>query len=732
MSGSIPQIAQPQVKPSEPVASPRELFPSSDGPRGSLRIGADVGGTFTDVVVLDGQGNLSTQKVPSTPPHFEEAVTRAIGAWLGSAGTSGARVREVAHGTTVATNAVLERRGAKTALITTKGFRDVLELRRIRVPVLYDWFFRKPRELVERCLRFEVEERILADGTVQVALRESGLRNLKQRLEQEAVQSVAVCFLHAYAYPEHEMMAGRFLRRHLPHLTVSLSSEILPERNEYERTATSVVNAYLRPLMGGYLRALRRNLRRMKIEAPLLIMQSAGGLTPEEDAASRPVFVLESGPAAGVLAAATTASKMGLSNVVTFDMGGTTAKASMIEEGRLGYHSEYEVGASLSTGSRLMGGGGELIRAPSLDIAEVGAGGGSIAYLDRAGGLHVGPRSAGAVPGPACYGRGGREPTVTDANVVLGYVRPGPLANGEVHVDPGAARRAIRDRIAGPLGIGLLEAAEGIHRIANTRIMKALREVSTERGRDPREFVLMAFGGAGPIHAAGLAEELAVQRVIVPALPGLFSALGLLYSDVERHGVRSCLLSIETLRPRDIEKLRETLERDMLAWFRRGRYSAERVQLTCSVDMRFRGQTSEIKVPLPAGPLTPRDVDTLRQTFEDEHQRLYGHRSAPGHTVEVLAVRLVGKAVRDRTEGVLQPLERQGETAPSRTAYFGPRWGAIDTPVVTRTSLREVTQGPLLIDEYDSTVVVPPGTRVRLDDLQNVVMEGAGPTHELG
>ncbi|MDE2756305.1 MAG: hydantoinase/oxoprolinase family protein, partial [Acidobacteriota bacterium] len=629
-------------------------------------------------------------------------------------------------GTTVATNAVLERRGARTALVTTKGFRDVLELRRIRVPVLYDWFFQKPRELVERHLRFEVDERILADGDVQVALRESELWELKKKLEQEAVQSVAVCFLHAYAYPEHEMRVGRFLRKHLPHLAVSLSSEILPERNEYERTATAVVNAYVRPVMRGYLGALRRDLRRMEIEAPLLIMQSAGGLTPEEDAALRPVFVLESGPAAGVLAAATTAAKAGLPNLITFDMGGTTAKASMIEEGRPGYHSEYEVGASLSTGSRLMGGSGELIRAPSLDIAEVGAGGGSIAYLDRAGGLHVGPQSAGAVPGPACYRRGGKEPTVTDANVVLGYIRPGPLANGEVHVDPEAARRAIQDRIAGPLGIGLLEAAEGIHRIANTRIMKALREVSTERGRDPREFVLMAFGGAGPIHAAGLAEELSVQGVMVPALPGLFSALGLLYSDVERHGVRSCLLAIETLRPREIEQLRETLKQDMLAWFRQGHYSAERVQLDWSVDMRFRGQTSEIKVPLPGRTLTPRDVDSLRQTFEDEHERLYGHRSSAGHTVEVLAVRLVGKAVRDRTEGVLKPPELQGETAPSRTAYFGSRWGAIDAPVVTRTSLREVNQGPLLIDEYDSTVVVPPDARVRLDDLQNVVMEGAG------
>ena len=353
---------------------------NSNGPRGAIRIGADVGGTFTDVVVVDGQGNLFSQKVPSTPPHFERAVIAAIRDWLGSTGISGGRVREVSHGTTVATNAVLERRGARTALVTTKGFRDVLELRRIRVPVLYDWFFEKPGELVERYLRFEVDERILANGDVRTRLRQSELWALKKKLEQEAVESVAVCFLHAYAYPEHEMMAGRFLRKHLPHLTVSLSSEILPERREYERTATTVVNAYVRPVMHGYLGELRRSLRRMEIEAPLLIMQSGGGLTPEDDAASRPVFVLESGPAAGVLATAAAAGKMGLPNVIAFDMGGTTAKASMIEDGRLGYHSEYEVGASLSTGSRLMGGSGELIRVPSLDIAEVGAGGGSIAY----------------------------------------------------------------------------------------------------------------------------------------------------------------------------------------------------------------------------------------------------------------------------------------------------------------------------------------------------------------
>ena len=373
-----------------------------------------------------------------------------------------------------------------------------------------------------------------------------------------------------------------------------------------------------------------------------------------------------------------------------------------------------------------MGGSGELIRAPSLDIAEVGAGGGSIAYLDRAGGFHVGPRSAGAVPGPACYRQGGSEPTVTDANVVLGYIRPGPLANGEVRVDPEAARRAIQDKIAGPLGINFFEAAEGIHRIANTRIMKALREVSTERGRDPREFVLMAFGGSGPVHAAGLAAELSVQRVLVPPLPGLFSALGLLFSNVEHHGVRSCLLTTETLFPGEIEGLRETLRNEMLAWFKQEGYSADRVRLGYSVDMRSRGQTSEIRIPLPAKPLTAQAVSALREAFEDEHERLYGHRSDAENTVEVLAVRLVGEAMRDQTEGFLQPLELKGETTPSRMNYFGSRWGAIDTPVVARASLHGGTTGPLLIDEYDSTVVVPPAPRVWLDDRQNIVMEGFG------
>ncbi len=692
----------------------------------SIRIGADVGGTFTDVILIDGTGNLWTHKVPSTSPDFERAVLSAIEHLLRTAEAPGTAVSEVAHGTTVATNAVLERRGAKTALITTKGFRDVLELRRMRIPQLYDLFYEKPEALVERYLRLELTERVSATGDVLIPLEASELWQLKEKLEKEAVQSVAVCLLHAYAFPRHEIIVGDFLKRHLPQLQVSLSSDVLPERREYERTATTVVNAYVRPIMRGYLDAMRDGLRARGIDAPLLIMQSAGGLTPEEDAALRPVFVLESGPAAGVLAARFSARLLGLDNVITLDMGGTTAKASLIEAGKPVYSPEYELGASLSGGNRLMGGGGELVRAPSIDIAEVGAGGGSVAYLDGAGGLRVGPRSAGAVPGPACYQRGGAEPTVTDANVVLGYIRPGKLADGEVSIDREAAQRAVHDTIAVPLGMELLLAAEGIHRIANARTMRALRAVSTERGRDPRDFIVMAFGGSGPIHAAGLAQELSIRRIVVPPLPGLFSALGLLFSGVEHHDVRSCLLSVEGLKPEALLQMREEMRRKMLAQFETEGYPMNQVMLSYSVDMRFRGQTSEIRIPLEGGVLDENALRGLQKAFEQEHERLYGHRSDPDNPVEVVAVRLVGQASARGHEERLKPAERPGERETSRRAHFGEPWGTIDTPVVARRALSGSMKGPLLIDEYDSTTVVPPDRSVHLDDQGYLVMESHG------
>ena len=687
---------------------------------GRVRVSADVGGTFTDVVLVDGRGSVWTHKVPSTPPDFERAVLDATGHLLERSGTAASEVGEVAHGTTVATNAVLERRGARTALVTTGGFRDVLELRRIRAPQIYDLFWDKPPQLVERSLRLEVSERVAADGEVLRPLVEEELRAVGERLSGEEIESVAVCLLHSYAHPGHEQAVGDYLSRELPGVPVSLSHQVLPERKEYERTATTVVNAYVRPVMKGYLGALGDGLRGIGCDAPLLIMQSAGGLTPEADAVERPVFVLESGPAAGVLAAAAAAEAGGIGNVITLDMGGTTAKASMIEAGRVGYSPEYEVGSTLSAGSRLMGGGGELIRAPSLDIAEVGAGGGSIAFLDAAGGLRVGPRSAGAVPGPVCYGRGGAEPTLTDADVALGYIRPGALADGEVRIDPEAAAAVIADRVAAPLGLDLLAAAEGIHRIANARTMRALRSVSTERGRDPRDFALIAFGGAGPVHAAGLARELAIGTVIVPPNPGLFSAVGLLCSGVEHHEVRSCLLSGEKLTPQALAAIRGEIDAALGERFRSEGFGEDEVELLCSVDMRFKGQASEIRIELP-GAIDGEVIPRLSAHFEEEHERLYGHRSDPDNPIEVIAVRGIGRTGGSGLPGRTEPAGAAVEGG-ERSAYFGDL-GSISTPVVARGDLDRWADGPLLIDEYDSTIVVPPGARARRDDRGNLLIE---------
>src|SRR2546427_4277842 len=468
----------------------------------SARIGVDVGGTFTDVILHHTDGSATIRKLLSTPPNYDTAVVEAVAGLRDRS-----RVEGVVHGTTVATNAVLERRGALTALVTTAGFRDVLELRRLRIPHMYDPFWRKPEPLVPRRLRFELGERMAADGTELRPVDEDEVRAIAADLRAAGVESVAVCLLHSYRFPEHEQAVGRILRAELPDVMLSLSSDILREQREYERSATTVVNAYVRPLMGRYVADIRRGLDSASVEAPLTIMQSSGGVMTSGDATNRPVLALESGPAAGVVAAVGMARRLGFPNAIAFDMGGTTAKASLIEAGAVSRSREYEVGGSLSTGSRLMRGAGELLRIPSIDIAEVGAGGGSIAWLDPGGGLQVGPRSAGAAPGPACYGRGGEEPTVTDANVFLGYIPEGPLADGQITVSHERAERAL-ERVAVPLGLSTGEAAAGIHAIANARMTRALRSGSSEKRRDPREFALIAYGGAGPLPAVGLAEDL--------------------------------------------------------------------------------------------------------------------------------------------------------------------------------------------------------------------------------
>ena len=693
----------------------------------AVRIGADVGGTFTDIIVMDDRGGMWTHKVPSSPPDFERAVLEGIGRLMISVPEiAETRVTNVVHGTTVATNAVLERRGAKTALITTRGFRDVFEIRRLRVPELFNLFFEKPTTLVPRHLRFELSERVSATGEILESLEESELEDLVRKLKVERVESVAVCFLHSYAFPSHEIDVGRFLSERLPKVAISLSCEVLRERREYERTATAVVNSYVMPVVRRYLAALAAGLTDMGVAVELQVMQSSGGLTPESDAATRPVYMLESGPASGVLAARHVAETMDEGNFITFDMGGTTAKASLIENGVIHYSPEYEVGSSLSCSSRLVGGAGEIVRVPTIDIAEVGAGGGSIAYIDSAGSLHVGPRSSGAVPGPVCYGTGGTEPTLTDANAVLGYIRPGPVANGDVVVDPDAAREAIAEHVATPLGLEVLEAAHGIHRIANAATMRALSEVSTQRGRDPREYRLFAFGGSGPIQAAGIAREFGVKGVVVPPIPGLLSSAGLLFSDIEHHDIRSCMLTGDNLRADELITLWNELETVMFERFGAEGFDAQNVKVKRHADLRYQGQFSEIRIPVEEA-TTADMIESLVDSFEREYETLYGHKGGSGEDIEVVAVRLVGIFDSGAIRGKLQPALAEVKPGDRREAYFGSDWGVLETPVINRSEVRGTVKGPLLIDEYDSTIVVPPDMTAVLDEGSNLIIES---THE--
>ena len=681
------------------------------------RVGIDVGGTFTDVILHEAGGQVRVHKLLSTPPTYDRAVVGAIEGLTGPMRNGG--VAEVVHGTTVATNAVLQRLGAETALLTTRHFRDVLELRRLRIPHMYDLFWRKPPPLVERRLRFEVSERMAADGRVVEALDESDVRSVAARLRELGIDSVAVCFLHSYLYPEHEQRAGTILAAELPTATISLSSEILREQREYERSATTVVNAYVRPLMSSYIDRIRTGLDGIGLaSAPLAIMQSSGGVMTSDDAKLRPVFALESGPAAGVVAALGIADLLGIENAIAFDMGGTTAKASLIEHGAISRGREYEVGGSISAGSRLIRGAGELLRIPTIDIAEVGAGGGSIAWLDPAGGLQVGPRSAGADPGPACYGRGGVEPTVTDANVVLGFIPAGEVADGQITIDRGLAEAAV-ERIAGPLGLTLLEAADGIHRIANARMTRALRSVSSEKGRDPRDFALIAYGGSGPVHAGGLAAELGAATILVPPVAGLFSAVGLLFARPEFHEVRSCHLDVDAVDPSTVTALFEEMEAGLLRAFD-GRSAPAWAR---SADLRYGGQSWEIEVELPEGQVDRRLLAALRERFEDEHELLYGVRGRPGSPVEVRAVRLaaLGPSAASPSFDVTDPLVR--ERKPTRSMWLG--GDVAEAPVRSRASIgSEPEAGPLLVDEYDTTVVVPAGWSVRRhDDTGTLVLE---------
>ncbi len=691
------------------------------------RVGADIGGTFTDLVLTGPRGQSWTRKVLSTPDDYSRAIVSGTAALLKEAGVSGAKVSEVVHGTTVATNAILEGRGAKTALITTKGFRDVLELRRLRVPELFSLFYVPPKPLVERRLRLEADERLDANGAVLRPLDVASVEAALDRIEHDGAEAVAVCFLHSYRNDAHERAVGKLVRRRLPGVFLSLSVDILPEVREYERTSTTVVNAYIGPLVKHYLDSLSSGLKQAGVAGRLRIMQSNGGVMSATAAAEKPAYIVESGPAAGVVGAHRAAVAAGMWNVISFDMGGTTAKASLIEDGERSWTTEYEVGAGIQLSSRLVKGRGHAVRLPVLDIAEVGAGGGSVVQVDKGGALKVGPRSAGALPGPACYGQGGTEPTVTDANMVLGYLSPVQLAGGEVAVRPELARRAIEEGVAGPLGMGALEAAYGVHTVANTNMIRALKAVSTYRGRDPREFALFAFGGNGPVHAAGLAQALGISTVMVPPAPGLFSAVGMLAAEPEHHFVQTFFARLGDLTAAALEQAYRKVEGQAKKALATDGHSAEAATWRRRADLRYAGQAFELTVEGPAA--GGASVESLAQRFHAEHLRSYGH-NAPAEAVELVNLR-VSATVRSSTGAVGRPRRPArrptvGPAAGARMAFFGGR-GPVSTPVIRRHGLStRPKRGPFIVEEYDATIVVPPGCTARLDAHDNIVI-GLGP-----
>jgi len=694
------------------------------------RIGIDVGGTFTDIVVLDSERGLSALKILSTPEDYSEAIGTGLEHALRTCELDPGATRSVVHAFTVATNALLTDTGATVGLITTEGFRDVLEIGRLRMPRLYDMDWDKPRPLVPRRLRHEVAERIDFRGRVVTPLDAADARDVAKRLLAAGVDSIAVCLLHAYANPVHEQQIAAVIAELAPELDVSLSHAVLPEIREFERTSTTVINARVRPVVARYLERLEQRLGAMDMRAPLMVMQSAGGTTKARVARNKPVFCIESGPAAGAVGAAAVGRRLEQRNLIAFDMGGTTAKVCVIENGEPRLTSEMEVGSGISIGQRLLKGGGYLVRVPAIDLAEIGAGGGSIAWIDKGGALRVGPQSAGALPGPACYRAGGTASTVTDANVVLGHLNPEYLLGGEMAIDRERAARAIRDGIGEPLGLDLEEAAFGIHTIVNASMVRAIQAVSSEIGRAPSDFTLFAFGGSGPTHAATLAMQAGIGRVVIPPAPGVFSALGLLFTEVEHWYVQTFWQDATGVDLDTVNRHFAQLEDEAIETLTAEGFETEAIELQHLADLRYAGQSSELAVAAGPLPIAPGAVATLIEAFHAEHERAYGYRS-PGETVQFVNLRLRARGVSREPESAgrlpLATGARRGggsSSTASRPAYFGPQHGWLEVPVIGCADIGSGGRpGPAIVEEYDTTLVLPPGSRATLDELDNVHLE---------
>lgn len=682
---------------------------------GNVRLAADIGGTFTDIALFDDKtGQLTFGKALSTPDRLVDGISSGVE----KAGSDYASANLFLHGSTVAINTMLERTGAKTALITTDGFRDVYEIGRINRPDAYNLYFQKHKPLIERALCFEVKERVRADGAVVEPLNEAGLAALSEKLEQLGIEAAAIMFINCYANAAHEMRAKALLTKRHPNVFVSASHELSQEYREFERCSTVAANAYIGPKVHRYIGEIDNHIRKAGFQGSFLVVQSTGGLYESAQAQTQCVRMLESGPAAGVIGTQALCRRLGIKNAIAFDMGGTTAKAGVIYKGE-----------PLTTGTALIGGYDKAlpVQIAMMDIFEVGTGGGSIARADN-GLLRVGPRSAGAQPGPACYGQDGTEPTITDANLMLGRLGADRFLGGEMTLDASAAEQAL-DKIGKPLGMNAIETADGILRIAATAMSYAVKGVTTERGLDAGDFVLVAYGGAGPLHAVDVAREIGIRNVIVPGAPGVFSAFGMLFSDLRYDYVRTHLMQLADASFNEIEAVFKELEQNGRDAIAATSVKPDQIAVKRALDMRYVGQEHPVTVELPMRVFEKQDRAAIKRHFDNDHMQRYG-TSAPNENAEVVSLRVTVTGLMKKPP---QKKIKKGTSAPPKSSHTGTRKAWFDgrfrtAPTYRRTELLAGNRinGPALIEEHASTTVLMSGDRMVVDDYGNLAIRVTG------
>ena len=677
-----------------------------------MRVATDIGGTFTDLVAVDDQGKTILTKSHTTPPNFEEGVIKVIQ----KSGVCPQEIKDFIHGTTTIINALTERKGAKTALITTKGFRDVLEIARCNRPDLFNMVFAKPRPFIPRYLRKEVEERVSFDGKVVTPLNEEDIKAAVEYFKKEKVEAIAVCYINSYANDEHEKRTVELIRKLWPEVFVTSSIEVTKEWREYERTSTIALNSYVMPVASSYIDNLDRRLKEAGCHAKEYIMQSNGGTTTFEQAKQTPINMVESGPVAGVYGSAILGKMIGERNIIAFDVGGTTAKCSLIDSGEVKVTTEYRIERTESYA-------GYPIMAPVVDIVEIGNGGGSIAWIDEAGSLKVGPQSAGAVPGPVAYGIGGTEPTTTDACLVTGRLS---AENFDNQVDMDAVRAAIQEKVGDAFGMDTDEAAMSILRVAEANMYNALKLISVRRGYDPRDFTMVAFGGGGPMHCAYLAKELNIRKVIVPIAAPVFSAWGMLMTDVRHDYIQTNIRRMNEVSAEELNDMWEGLLSQAQEQFEKEDIPKENIVCNYIADMRYMGQEHTVKVNVPPIPWSEETKEEIIQRFHDTHEHFYTFRLTDTPT-EIVNLHLVAYGRLTKPElAKIPPQEGPVEDAKKeiRKVYYAED-GWMDTPVYLREKLGRgaVLDGPVIVEEAAASAVAAKGQRITVDDYGNLIIE---------